>query len=111
MPKTTKRELTKREERIAKAHATPPPLEQQSQPKTQQKGAGYKAPKSGLARYPWAIGLSLLVIASSIFALSYFHVGPFAQAKPKTAAKPVTTSNLALPNPSPCIAMAKQLTN
>lgn len=111
MPKTTKREVTKREERIAKAHATPPPPTQHRQPKPQQKGAGNKAPKRGLARYPWAIALSILVIASSIFALSYFHVGPFAQAKPKAKVTPATTANLALPNPSPCIAMAKQLTN
>ena len=111
MPKTSKREITKREERIARAHATPPPPIQDKPQKQQQKGAGYQAPKRGLARYPWAIALSILVIASSIFALSYFHVGPFAQAKPKAAAKPTATANLALPNPSPCIAMAKQLTD
>ena len=111
MPKTSKREITKREERIARAHATPPPSTQDKPQKQQQKGVGYQPPKRGLARYPWAIALSILVIATSIFALSYFHAGPFAQAKPKAAAKPTATANLALPNPSPCIAMAKQLTN
>src|SRR5438876_7604063 len=111
MPKTTKREATKREERIAKAHATPLPPTQPRQPKQQQKGSGYKAPTRGLARYPWAIGLSILVIASSIFALSYFHVGPFAHAKPKAAVVKPTTANLALPNPSPCLKIVKQLTN
>jgi len=111
MPKTTKRDVTKREERIAKAHATPPPPTQERQPKQQQNGAGYKAPKSGLARYPWAIALSILVIASSIFALSYFHVGPFAKTSPKAVAKSTATANLALPTPSPCLAMVKQLTN
>ncbi len=112
MPKTTKRETTKREERIAKAHATPLPHTHVRQPKQQQKEPGYKAPTRGLARYPWAIALSILVIASSIFALSYFHVGPFAHAKPKAAvAKPTTTANLALPNPSPCLNIVKQLTN
>jgi cyclophilin family peptidyl-prolyl cis-trans isomerase len=111
MPKTTKREVTKREERIAKAHATPPPPTQARQPKPQQKGVSSKAPKRGLARYPWAIALSVLVIASSIFALSYFHVGPFAKAKPNAVVKPTTTANLTLPNPSPCLAMVKQLTN
>ena len=30
---------------------------------------------------------------------------------PNAAVKPTATANLALPNPSPCIAMAKQLTN
>ena len=112
MPKTTKREATKREERIAKAHATPLPPTQVRQPKQQQKEPGYKAPTRGLARYPWAIALSILVIASSIFALSYLHIGPFAHAKPKAAvAKPTTTANLALPNPSPCLNIVKQLTN
>ena len=109
MPKTTKREVTKREERIAKAHATPLPPRQDRQPKPQQKGVGYKAPKRGLTRYPWAIALTILVLASSIFALSYFHVGPFAQTKPKSVVKPTTTANLSLPNPSPCLAMVKQL--
>jgi peptidylprolyl isomerase len=112
MPKTTKRETAKRVERVAKAHATPPPPIQEKQPKQPQRGPGYKPPTKGLARYPWAIGLSLLVIASSIFALAYFHVGPFAQAKPKAAVvKPTTVANLALPNPSPCLNVVKQLTD
>ena len=112
MPKTTKREATRREDRISKAHETPPPPTQARQAKQQQKGPGNKAPTRGLARYPWAIALSILVIASSIFALSYFHVGPFAHTKPKAVvAKPTTTANLALPNPSPCLNIVKQLTN
>ena len=111
MPKTTKREVTKREERIAKAHATPPPPVQNRQPRQQQKGVSNKAPKRGLTRYPWAIALSILVIASGIYALSYFHVGPFAHPKPNAAAKTTTTANLALPNPSPCLKIVKQLTN
>jgi cyclophilin family peptidyl-prolyl cis-trans isomerase len=111
MPKTTKREVTKREERVAKAHATPPPPVQSRQPRQQQKGTGNRAPKSGLTRYPWAITLSILVIASSIYALYYFHVGPFAHPKPQAAAKTTTTANLALPNPSPCLKIVKQLTN
>jgi peptidylprolyl isomerase len=112
MPRTTKRDTTKREERVAKAHATPLPPTQVRQPKQQQRGQGSKRPTRGLARYPWAIALSLLVIASSIFALAYFHVGPFAQAKPKTAVvKPTPTANLTLPNPSPCLKVVKQLTS
>jgi len=112
MPKTTKRDVTKREERIAKAHATPPPSTQDRQPKQQPKSSGYKAPTRGLARYPWAIALSILVIASSIFALSYFHVGPFAHTKPKAVVvKPTATPNLALPNPSPCLKVVKKLTD
>ena len=112
MPKTTKRDITKREERVAKAHATPLPPTQVKQPKQQQNGSGYKRPTRGLARYPWAIALSLLLIASSIYALYFFHVGPFAPAKPKTAVvKPIPTPNLTLLNPSPCLKVVKQLTD
>src|SRR5207247_6183174 len=50
-------------------------------------------------------------ITASILALSYFHVGPFAHAKPKAAVVKPTTANLALPNPSPCLKIVKQLTN
>ncbi len=112
MPKTTKRDATKRAEKIAKAHATPlSPLEVK-QPKQPQRGPGYKRPARGLARYPWAIGLSLLVIASIIFALDYFHVGPFALPKPKVVVvKPTPTPNLTLPNPSPCLKVVNQLTD
>ncbi len=112
MPKTTKRDATRRAEKIAKAYANPlPPLEVK-EPKQQQRGPGNKRPTRGLARYPWAIALSLLVIASSVFALDYFHVGPFAQPKPKTVVvKPTPTPNLTLPNPSPCLKVVKQLTN
>jgi cyclophilin family peptidyl-prolyl cis-trans isomerase len=117
MPKTTKRDVTKREERIAKAHATPPPPAQDRPQKQPQKGAGYQPPKRGLARYPWAIALSILVIASSIFALSYFHVGPFAQAKPPvkhaqaTPTAPIPTFTPTPGPPSPCSNVVKQLTD
>jgi peptidylprolyl isomerase len=108
MPKTTKRDATKRAEKIAKAYATPlSPLEVK-EPK-QQRGPGYKRPARGLARYPWAIALSLLVIASSVFALYYFHVGPFAP--PKPVVKHTPAPNLSLPNPSPCLKVVKQVTD
>ncbi len=112
MPKTTKRDATRRAEKIEKAHATPLPPLHVKEPKQQQRAPGIKRPTRGLARYPWAIALSLLVIASSVFALYYFHVGPFAQPKPKTAVvKPTAAPNLTLPNPSPCLNVVKQLTN
>jgi peptidylprolyl isomerase len=112
MPKTTKRDATRRAEKIEKAHATPLPPLHVKEPKQQQRAPGNKRPTRGLARYPWAIALSLLVIASSVFTLYYFHVGPFAQPKPKTAVvKPTAAPNLTLPNPSPCLNVVKQLTN
>src|SRR5260370_10070715 len=110
MPKTTKRDTTKREERVAKAHATPLPPPKVKQPKPQQQGPGYKRPTRGLARYPWAIAFSLLVIASRVFALAYFHVAPFPPANPKTAAvKPTPAPNLTLLNPSPSLTVETQL--
>jgi cyclophilin family peptidyl-prolyl cis-trans isomerase len=113
MPKTTKRDATRRAEKIAKAYATPLSPVQVKEPKQQQqRGPGNKRPTRGLARYPWAVALSLLVIASSVYALYYFHVGPFAQPKPKTVVvKPTPAPNLTLPNPSPCLNVVKQLTN
>lgn len=73
---------------------------------------GYKPPARGLARYPWAIGLSLLVIVASIFSLYYFKAGPFAPPK-KTTVKVAATPkpNLTLPTPSPCLKLTKQLTD
>ena len=111
MPKTTKREATKRAERIAKAHATPLPPVEVKPPKQQRRGPGYKTPASGLARYPWAIALSLLVIGATIFTLYFYHLGPFAPPKPKVVVVP--TPNLTLPNPSPCVnsSIVKEVTD
>ncbi len=99
MPKTKKRTTTKRATRIAKAHATQlPPLEVKEPPR---RTPGYKPPARGLARYPWAITLGLLVIIVTIGSLYYFHVGPFAiRPKPKP---PVVVS--------PCLKVVKQLTD
>src|SRR5258708_12620492 len=99
MPKTKKRSTTKRATRIAKAHASQlPPLEVKEAPR---RPPGYKPPARGLARYPWLITLSLLVIAVAVGSLYYYHIGPFAiPAKPKTH---VVTS--------PCLKVVKQLTD
>jgi peptidylprolyl isomerase len=99
MPKTTKRDATRRAERIAKAHTTPPPPIQVRQPKQPRSAPGYKRPTRGLARYPWAVALTLLVIGVTIFTLNFYHLGPFAPQPKPVAAKP----NLTLPNPSPCV--------
>ena len=79
MPKTTKRTTTKRATKIAKAHATQlPPLEVKEPPR---RAPGYKPPARGLARYPWAITLTLLVILATVGTLYYYKVGPFAPPK------------------------------
>lgn len=111
MPKT-KRAEHRRAAKIAKAHATSLPKLEVKEPPRSRNMPGYKPPARGLARYPWAIGLSLLVIAASIISLYYFKAGPFAPPKKavvKVAATP--KPNLTLPNPSPCLKLTKQLTD
>ena len=99
MPKTTKRASAKRAARIAKAHATDlPPLVVKEPPR---RAPGYKRPARGLARYPWAITLILLVILASVGMLYYFHVGPFAPSRPKPPVAAV----------SPCLKLVKQVTD
>src|SRR5258706_12270675 len=97
MQKTTKRDAAGRAEKIAKAHATPPPQIQVRQPKQPRSAPGYKRPARGLARYPWAVALTLLVIGVTIFTLNFYHLGPFAP-KPKPVAP---DPNLTGRNPSP----------
>lgn len=101
MPKTTKRAASKRAAKIAKAHATDlPKLEVKAPPS---RSTGEKRPARGLARYPWAVFLSLLVIAAAVGSLYYYHLGPFAP-----PAKPKQTAAV-----SPCVAssVVKQLTD
>jgi peptidylprolyl isomerase len=100
MPKTSKRAATRRAEKIARAHATRLP-EAPAPKKKEKRGPGYTPPKRGLARYPWAITLTILIIAAAIGAMYYYKIGPFAPPKPqpKTAAV------------SPCLKVVKQLTD
>jgi cyclophilin family peptidyl-prolyl cis-trans isomerase len=115
MPKTTKRIETKRAARIARAHASDlPKLQVKEAPS--RRSPGYKAPARGIARYPWAVTIIVLLIAGGIFTLYANHVGPFA---PHVQAKPTATAAKATPRPtptnanSPCIAssIVKQVTS
>ena len=112
MPKT-KRAEHKRTVRVARAHATTLPKLEVKEPQERNRNMpGYKPPARGLARYPWAIGLSLLVIAASIFSLYYFKAGPFAIPQKATVhVAPTPKPDLTLPNPSPCLKLTKQLTD
>ena len=96
MPKTTKRDATKRAARIAKAHATElPKLEVKTAPPV--KRAGYRPPTRGVARYPWASSiLTLLIIGLAIYTLYYFHLGPWTVKKttPAVVASCTTASVL-----------------
>ena len=82
MSKTKKREEQRRATKIAKAHATKLPEVQKKDTK-RRRSPNSKAPVRGIARYPWAITLVLLLIATGIIAAYFNHVGPFALPKPK----------------------------
>ena len=117
MPKTTKRASTKRAARIAKAHATELPKLEVKEPA--KRAPGYKRPKRGLARYPWGIFLSVLIIALGIYTLYFYHVGPFAppSVKPKTtpvvkvSPTPLVPTSTPSTTPSPCLSIVGKLTD
>lgn len=117
MPKTTKRDATKREARVAKAHATDLPKLEVKESPARKRAPGYQPPKRGLARYPWGIFLSLLIIGLGIFTLYFYHVGPFAppHPKPTPVAKVVPTplppTSTPSTTPSPCLSVVGKLTN
>ncbi len=102
MPKTKKRAAAKRAARISRAHATEL-QDLQIKEDARKYAPGYKPPARGIARYPWATGLTLLVLLIAILALYYNHLGPFAlpKAPPKTVAV------------SPCLSasIVKQITD
>ncbi len=97
MPKTTKREETKRAAKIARAHANDlPQLEVRDVPR--RSTPGNRAPARGLARYPWAITIFVLALALGTLALYLNHIGPFALPPTKTTAKPkASTTAVAKP--------------
>src|SRR5258708_12687154 len=112
MAKTTKRGATKRAEKIAKAHVTPLPSLEVKGRTPMPRGPGYKRPARGVARYPWAIGLTIVIIGLIIFTLYFYRLGPFAKPKPTAVVvKPTPILNLTLPNPSPCLKVVNQLTD
>lgn len=90
MPKTTKRAATKRAARIAKAHATELPKLEVKEAPPRRRAPGYKPPARGIARYPWATFLVIVLIAVGIYAAYATHFGPFALPKPKP--KPVAVA-------------------
>ncbi|GCE47538.1 cyclophilin family peptidyl-prolyl cis-trans isomerase [Thermosporothrix hazakensis] len=98
MPKSTKRTLSKRAARIQRALHTEPPAPKKEDIKAAQKRTpNQKPPARGLARYPWATTISLLIILVAVGTfLAYFnHWGPFAQPAPKkdeTAANATATA-------------------
>lgn len=90
MPKTTKRAATKRAEKIARAHASEMTKQEVAEEPKQRRPPGQKAPSRGLARYPWATGIVVILIGLGIYLLYANHIGPFAL--PKTPPKPSLTA-------------------
>jgi len=80
MPKTTKRTASKRAARIAKAHATELPKLEVKEPE-RRRSPGSKPPARGIARYPWATTLVLVLVLVGVYALYANHIGPFAPPK------------------------------
>lgn len=121
MPKTSKREETRRAARVARLHTTQAPVIEKKEP-VSRRDPSYKAPKRGLSRYPWgATILVLLVIGLTVYILYYYHAGPFKQ--PATNKTPIVkahttpTVTVLTPTPvasaasSPCMKLTKQLTD
>lgn len=91
MPKTSKRIETKRAAKIARAHATTPPQIDERESKPRKNLPGYKPPKRGLARYPWAITIVVLLLALGVYTAYANHLGPFA---PPSCLSPATVSKV-----------------
>jgi cyclophilin family peptidyl-prolyl cis-trans isomerase len=113
MPKTKKRAAARRAAKIARAHASQLPKLEVKEARPGQRRPGYKPPARGIARYPWATGLSVLIIALGIYTLYYYHVGPFAPPKVHPM-QPKPTPTLITASPagtSLCLKVVKQLTD
>jgi peptidylprolyl isomerase len=108
MPKTSKRVETKRASKIARAHATELAASEVKEPKQRKVAPGYKPPARGVARYPWATVLILLLIALGIATLYLNHLWPFT-----LPARPVHKTTKAASVASPCLATSilNQITN
>jgi cyclophilin family peptidyl-prolyl cis-trans isomerase len=94
MPKTSKRIETKRAAKIARAHATSPPKIDERESTPRKNLPGYKPPKRGLARYPWAITIVVLLVALGVYVAYANHLGPFAPPKPKVVVSPCVSSSM-----------------
>jgi peptidylprolyl isomerase len=101
MPKTSKRAETKRAAKVARAHATQLPKLQVKEAPSRQRAPGNKRQVRGIARYPWATFLTLVLIAAGVYGLYFYKIGPFAPPAPKPKVAYV----------SPCLKVVSQLTD
>src|SRR5260370_9495387 len=109
MPKATKRTATKRATKIAKAHATDLPQFEVNAPL--HRAPGTRRPARGLARYPGAVGITLVLLISGFLSLYFTHTGPFAP--PSKVKHPIVHATPTATPPSPCPAssVVSQLTS
>lgn len=92
MPKTTKRAENRRAERIRRAHATELPEQEKRSKEEPRRPSGPTRPTRGLARYPWAITLLLLLtVGVGVYMAYNMRVGPFA-IPPTPTPQPVSES-------------------
>ncbi len=112
MPKTRKRTETKRAARIAKAHATELPKLEVREPQERKRAPGYKPPTRGIARYPWAIVITLGILIVGGIGLYSNHIWPFTLPKPQPHPK-VAATPFKFPAVSPCLNtnVIKQITD
>ncbi len=104
MPKATKRAASKKAARISRALVTElPKLEVKERLHRSPRG---KRPARGLARYPWALFLSALIILGVVGILYYYRAGPFAP-----PAKHPVVAHTSVGTPSPCLKQVSELTN
>jgi peptidylprolyl isomerase len=96
MSKMKKRAEARRAAKIAKAHATKLP-EAQVKDVERQSSSRSKDLAHGIARYPWAITLVLLLITTGIITAYANHIGPFAL--PKTKPHPTSSQSQAKASP------------
>ncbi|GCE11233.1 peptidylprolyl isomerase [Tengunoibacter tsumagoiensis] len=105
MPKTTKRAATKRAARVARAHASDYQRPEVKDPTARRRSPGYKPPARGIARYPWATGIIVALIALGVLLLFLNHLWPFTYLNHSTvtSTKPATTNSATLrTGASPC---------
>ena len=99
MPKTSKRAESKYAAKISRAHSTELPKLEASNKDQRRRVPGVKPPTRGIARYPWASTILVLVILVCGFLMLYTnHLGPFAL--PKANAVPKATATTAVKSQS-----------
>jgi cyclophilin family peptidyl-prolyl cis-trans isomerase len=94
MPKTNKRAESKYTAKIARAHSTQlPDAEEKDKNQGRRTPLGVKPPARGIARYPWASTILVILVLLCVGLLLFTnHLGPFALPKVKSSPKATATT-------------------